>query len=109
VTDAVQHLSSLHHSPSYEVQSTRTEVTRFEIAELLVLVIDSSERRLVWRGRLNERYRDAFTPHLAEAVSQLLAHVPPPRPSTNRRTVIVKEETPPGARTRISPKPATDG
>jgi hypothetical protein len=108
VTDAVQHLASLHHSPSYEVQVTRTEATRFEIAELLVSVIDSKGRRLVWRGRLNERYRYAFTPHLAEAVSQLLAHVPPPRPSTNRRTVIVKEGTPQGARTTIAPKPVFD-
>ena len=91
VTGAIQHLSSLHYAPSYDVQVSWTEFRRYEIAELLVLMIDSRERRLVWRGRLNERYLDAFTPHLGEAVSQLLAHVPSPRPSTNGRTVIVRE------------------
>ncbi len=91
VTGAIQHLPSLHYSPSYDLQTTRTELKRYEIVDLLVLMIDSRERRLVWRGRLNERYLDAFTPHLGEAVSQLLARVPSPRPSTNGRTVIVKE------------------
>ena len=91
VTSAIQHLPSLHYSPSYDVQTTQTELKRYEIVDLLVLMIDSRERRLVWRGRLNERYLDAFTPHLGEAVSQLLARVPSPRPSTNGRTVIVKE------------------
>jgi hypothetical protein len=52
----------------------------------------SQPRSLVWRGRLNERYLDAFTPHLGEAVSLLLAHLPPPRLATDSRTVIVKEE-----------------
>ncbi len=92
VTGAIQHLPSLHDAPSYDVQATRTELKRYEIAELLVLMIDSKKRHVVWRGRLNERYLDEFTPHLGEAVSQLLAHVPPPRPSTNGRTVIVKDE-----------------
>ncbi len=91
VTSAIQHLPSLHYSPSYDVQTTKTEIRRYEIAELLVLMIDSRERRLVWRGRLNERYLDAFTPHLGEAVSLLLAHVPSPRLATDSRTVIVKE------------------
>ena len=92
VTGAIQHLPSLNHSPSYDVQATRTELRRYEIVELLVLMFDPRERRLIWRGRFNERYRDEFAPHLGEAVSQLLAHVPPPRPSTNGRTVIVKDE-----------------
>ncbi len=93
VTSAIQHLASLHYSPSYDVQTTKTEIRRYEIAELLVLMIDSRERRLVWRGRLNERYLNAFTPHLGEAVSQILARVPSPRPSPSGRTVIVKQET----------------
>jgi hypothetical protein len=91
VTSAIQHLASLHDAPSYDVQTTKTEIRRYEIAELLVLMIDSRERRLVWRGRLNERYLDAFTPHLGEAVSLLLAHLPSPRLATDSRTVIVKE------------------
>jgi hypothetical protein len=108
VTGAVQHLSSLHHSPSYDVQTTQTELRRYDVAELLVLMIEPRERRLVWRGRLNQRYRDEFTSHLGEVVSQLLAHVPPPRPSSNNRhTVIVKDETPPGARTTGAVEPVT--
>jgi hypothetical protein len=94
VTGAIQHLPSFSHAPSYDVQTTQTEFRRYEIAELLVLMIDSRERRLVWRGRLNERYPDEFTPHLGDAVSQLLAHVPPPRSLTDGRTVIVKEGAP---------------
>lgn len=91
VTSAIQHLASLHDAPSYDVQVSRTELRRYEIVELLVLMIDSRERRLVWRGRLNERYPDSFMPHLGEAVSLLLAHVPSPRLATDSRTVIVKE------------------
>ena len=91
VTSAIEHLPSLHYAPSYDVQVTRIELTRYQIVELLVLMIDSSERHLVWSGRLKGRYLDAFTPHLDEAVSQLLAHVPSPGPPTNGRTVIVKE------------------
>jgi hypothetical protein len=95
VTGAIQHLPSLSHSPSYDVQMTRTELRRYELAELLVLMLDPRDRRLVWRGRFNERYSGKFAPHLGEAVSQLLAHVPPPRP----RTAIVKAAIPQGART----------
>ncbi len=90
VTSAVEHLPSLHSTPSYDVQVTRTEFRRYQIVELLVLMIDSRERHLVWSGRLNERYLAGFTPHLGESVSQLLAHVPSPGPSTNGPTVIVK-------------------
>ncbi len=105
VTGAIQHLPSLSHSPSYDVQATRTELRRYEIVELLVLMFDPRERRLIWRGRFNERYRDEFAPHLGEAVSQLLAHVPPPRP----RTVIVKAAMPQGARTPPQSARRTDG
>ncbi len=77
VTSAIQHLPSLHYSQSFDVQATRTEFRRYEFAELLVLMLDRRERALVWRGRLEERYRDAFAPHLGEAVSQLIAQVPP--------------------------------
>ena len=94
VTSAIQHLASLHDAPSYDVQATRTEFRRYEFAELLVLMLDRRERALVWRGRLEGRYRDAFTPHLREAVSQLLARVPPPRPPTDARTAIVKAAAP---------------
>jgi len=105
VTGAVQYLPSLHDAPSYDVQTTRTEVARYEVADLLVVMIDRKERRLVWRGRLNERYRGDFAPHLGEAVTQLLAQLPAseleqeqelelePRPSANGRTVIANDRT----------------
>ncbi len=99
VTGAIHHLASLHSSASYDVQATHTELTRYDIAELLVLMIDPREHHLVWRGRLNRRYRDEVTPYLGELVSQLLAHLPPPRHGAQRRTVIVKEEAPPRAHT----------
>ena len=98
VTGAVQHVPSLHYSPSYDIQKTWTEVRRYEVAELMVLMLDPSDRRLVWRGRFEGRYRDEFTPHLGAAVSQLLARVPQPRPSSNGRTAIVKAAAPRDAR-----------
>jgi len=104
VTGAMQHLPSLHFSPSYDVQVTRTEFRRYEIAELLLVMVESNERQLVWRGRLNDRYLDGFKPHLGEAVSQLLAQVPFSRPSMNGPTVIVREEAPFGI--SISDRPA---
>lgn len=91
VTGAIEHLPSLHSAPSFDVQRTRTERKRYEIADLRVSIIDSRTRSVVWRGRLNERYLDAFAPHLDEAVSELLGHLPRPRPSTNGRTLIAKE------------------
>jgi len=94
VTGAMQHLPSLHNAPSYDVQVTRTEFRRYEIAELLFVMVESKGRQLVWRGRLNDRYLDGFKPHLGEAVSQLLAQVPFSRPSMNGPTVIVREEAP---------------
>jgi hypothetical protein len=94
VTGAMQHLASLHSTPSYEVQVTRTEFRRYEIAELLLVMVESNERQLVWRGRLSDRYLDGFKPHLGEAVSQLLAQVPFSQPSMNGPTVIVREESP---------------
>jgi hypothetical protein len=96
VTGAMQHLPSLHNAPSYDVQVTRTEFRRFEIAELLFVMVESNGRQLVWRGRLNDRYLDGFKPHLREAVSQLLAQVPFSRPSLNGQTAIVREEAPLG-------------
>jgi len=103
VTGAIQHLPSLHHSPSYDVQATQIEFRHYEFAELLVLMLDRRERTLVWRGTLEERYRDEFAPHLGEAVSQLLARVPPPRPTTNARRMIVKAATPQSTRTTSAP------
>lgn len=103
VTGAIQHLPSLHHSPSYDVQATQIEFRRYEFAELLVLMLDRREHSVVWRGTLGDRYRDEFAPHLGEAVAQLLARVPPPRPSANARSVIVKAGAPKSARITSAP------
>jgi hypothetical protein len=108
VTGAMQHVPSHDYTPSFDVQATRTEIRHYEIAEFLILMIDPSERRLVWRGRLTERYQNAFEPHLREAVSQLLAHIPPPRPASKGTTVIVKEEKSQRTRTTSVQKPAIE-
>jgi hypothetical protein len=98
-TGAIQHLPSLHYAPSYDVQATRTELRRYETAELWVVMLDRKDRAVVWRGRFNGRFLDAFAPHLDDAVSQLLAEVSPPRSSGKSRTIIA--ETPPGIPQRV--------
>lgn len=92
VAGGVEYLSSHHSSPSFEVQSTQTEERHYENAELVVLLIDPNERRLVWRGNFSQRYREAFRPHLGEAVGELLAKVPRSGAAERVPVVIVREE-----------------
>lgn len=83
LTGAVSHLASMHSSASYDIQTTQTRSTRYETADLQILMIDPRQRRPLWDGRLSQRYRDEFMPHLGEAVSQLLTQLPPPSSATN--------------------------
>lgn len=103
VTGVISHLASLHNSASYDIQTTQTKSTRYETADLQILMIDPRQRRLLWDGRLRQRYRNEFMSHLGEAVSQLLTQLPPPSSATGRDSLIVKEGEPQGMRAWKAP------
>ena len=75
-TGAVEHLSSLHHSPSFEVQATVPRTQVYERARLALFVADPKLDRLVWQGTLEDRFRDEFAPHLEGSVEALLQRFP---------------------------------
>ena len=75
-TGAMQHLSSLHDSPSYSVQVTKSELRNYESARLVIIVTQRDRQRPIWRGAFWGRFRDEFAPHLSRAVSRLLEHFP---------------------------------
>jgi len=77
-TPATEFLSSLDHSPSYEIQATESRVEIYEIGHLAILVSDPDEQRVVWRGGFEGRFRGEISPHLEDAVSSLLEHLPAP-------------------------------
>jgi len=76
-TGAVQHLSSMHDSPSYDLQTTRTELEPYEKGRLEIAVASSRDGRVVWRGVIEREVRGEITDNLGELVSRLLARFPP--------------------------------
>jgi hypothetical protein len=90
-TGALQTLNSLHSSPSFEVQVTRYEMRHYEIADLKIVAIDPRERSVVWRGSFTKRYEEARSPQVNDAVAQLLAKLPTPRPRLDGPRAIVHE------------------
>lgn len=79
-TPAMQTLSSLHSSPSYAIQTTETEFQVYENGALAIVVAERVGLRVIWDGVLRGRHRDEFSPHLDEAVAQLLEGFPPTIP-----------------------------
>lgn len=77
-TKAVQQLSSLHDSPSYLVQASEVEHHYYEIVELRIVLIDAESDQVIWRGVLDERFWEAFAPHIPEVVAELAGHIPRP-------------------------------
>lgn len=75
---AMQQLSSFHNSPSYWIQAPRSELHTYERGHLTIVVAGRRERRVIWRGQLEGRFRGDFSPHLEEAVRSLLERFPPP-------------------------------
>jgi hypothetical protein len=77
-TPAVEHLSSLHNTPSYDIQASeqRTEVR--EAGRLSILVSDPSAAMVLWHGRIEGRYRGSLAARVEASVDQLLDRLPPP-------------------------------
>jgi hypothetical protein len=92
-TGALQTLHSLHSSPSFEVQATHYEMRHYEIADLKIVAIDPRERSVVWRGSFVQRYEEARSSHINDAVAQLLARLPTPRPQLDGKRAVVRERS----------------
>ncbi|MBW2383546.1 MAG: DUF4136 domain-containing protein [Deltaproteobacteria bacterium] len=75
-TPAMQWISSYHDSGSYDVQVTETRIHYYERGRLVTQVSDAHRDRVVWRGEIEARYREAFRPHLDQIVASLLDHFP---------------------------------
>lgn len=73
---AVQHLASMHDSPSYDVQATRTQLDPYEKGRLEIAVASSREGRVVWRGVVEDEVRGEIAAHVGELVARLLARFP---------------------------------
>ena len=75
-TPATQSLSSLHDSPSYEVQSSERRVDVHETGHLTILVSDSGEQTVIWRGGFEGRLRGETFRQLTDAVASVFGHFP---------------------------------
>lgn len=75
-TGAIESLSSLHDSASFEIQGTRREVVPYERGRLTIRVIDRRRNREVWRAEYEGRFRGEFTPHVERAIAHSLASLP---------------------------------
>jgi hypothetical protein len=76
-TPASTFLSSLGHTPSYEVTASRTRVIEYERIELRIALTDARTRRIVWSARLERRVRGSFLERVDEVVAALLSALPP--------------------------------
>lgn len=82
---AVQHLASLHDSPSYDVQAVHMGLESYEKGRLAIAVASSRDRRVVWRGALEREVRGEIASHLEELVARLFEHFPAADPRASRR------------------------
>jgi hypothetical protein len=92
-TGALQTLHSLHASPSFEVQATRYEMRHYEIVDLKFVAVDPQERSVVWRSSFAKRYEGARPSRMDDAVAQLLARMPTPRPRPDAPRAVVHERS----------------
>ena len=75
-TPAVESLSSLHESPSYEFQATASRVEIYETGHLAILVSEPGEQTVIWRGGFEGRLRGELQPQLKDVVASVLGHFP---------------------------------
>ena len=76
-TGAIEQLSSLHESPSFQVQATVERQETRERSRLVVVAIDARHGKVVWKGALEERFRGQLSHHLKRTVANLVEHFPP--------------------------------
>jgi len=75
-SSAIETLPTFDNSPAYEIQATRSEVTRCERGRLAIRAMDLRRNREVWRGEYQGPCREAFAPYVSEAVARTLESFP---------------------------------
>jgi len=75
-TGAVAQLSSMHSSPSYEVQSSSRTHDIYERGRLVIYAVDPEEGKIVWTGIFEDHFRGRFSPHLDAAISSVVGRFP---------------------------------
>jgi hypothetical protein len=82
------------------VQVTSSQIEIWELRQLVVVIRDARAGREVWQGRIVERHREDFGPHVGNAVAGLLSHFPmvapaaPAIPDTQPRAVAAVDRRP---------------
>ena len=82
-TGAIEQLSSLHFSPSYQVQTTTTRLQTYERSRLVVFATSARGGQVVWEGTLQERFRGQFSPYLERSIETLIERFPLAGPMSN--------------------------
>lgn len=75
-TGAMQQVSSLHESGSFQVQAAVERQRTYEHSRLVLFAIDPRRGEVVWQGILERRFRGVFAAHIEEVVATLLARFP---------------------------------
>jgi len=75
-THAIEQLSSLHSSPSYEVQAAVKRRQTYERSRLLVFAIEARHGRVVWEGALAARSPGRLGAQLERTIADLLERFP---------------------------------
>jgi len=75
-TGAVAQLSSMHSSPSYEIQGSVKRIDIYERCRLVVYAVDPVDGQIIWTGALEDHFRGRFSPHLEAAISSLVERFP---------------------------------
>jgi hypothetical protein len=77
-TPAMRTLSSLHHTPSYEITAPATTLRRYDVGTLALDVADGRDRQLVWRGIQTGRWRNGVRDRVDGLIADLFERFPPP-------------------------------
>jgi hypothetical protein len=75
-TGAMQQVSSLHESGSFQVQAAVERQRTYEHSRLVLFAVDPRRGEVVWQGILERRFRGAFAPHIEGVVATLLSRFP---------------------------------
>ena len=75
-TGAVEHVSSLHQTPNYQVQRSVTATRIYDHSRFGVIAVDPRQESVVWKGTVEQSFRGGFAPHLEDMIGDLLERFP---------------------------------